>query len=356
MTDVKTDVWESNTTAAQVAERIRASKTVVLLTHAKPDGDALGSTLAIARAINLSRGGLTGVNSAAECWYAGPMPRWTDAITGSTKVRVFEAGKPAAGTLDPELVVVCDTGSWNQLEPFEGWLRERHDKVIVIDHHLRGSADVSPTKLITTTDAAVCQTAGEVSRLVLGLDRIADLPADIAEVLYLGLATDTGWFRHSNVTPAVLRFGAELLEAGVDYPRLLELVEQRERPARLRLMQAALGTLEFVPEKRLAMMSLTAADFAAAEAAPGESGGFVDLLQSVESVRVAVLMTEQMTEDGPRTKLSLRSKESPWNGKPAVDVNEVAHALGGGGHARAAGARVLGPIAQAKAELIEALP
>lgn len=349
------DGWVTNTTTAAVARRLGAARSVVLLTHAKPDGDALGSTLALARAINL-HAGATGAASVAECWYQAPMPPWSQAICGTTKVRVIEQGQPVPAALDPEVVLVADTGAWRQLDTYAPWLEERADRAIVIDHHLRGSARTGAARIVDTTAAAVCQPVAEVCCAILGVDGPARLPKEIGEPLYLGLATDTGWFRHSNVAPAVMRLAGDLLETGLDHARLYELVEQRERASRLRLLRRALETLEIVDDKRLAVMSLTPADFEAAGAIPGESGGFVDLTQQVERVRVAALLTEQKSDQGPVTKISLRSKEGPWDGRPAVDVNAVADRLGGGGHARAAGARVTGTIEDAKRMLIEALP
>lgn len=349
--------WASNTNAADLATWLADQRAVVLLTHTKPDGDALGSTLALARSINL-RSGSSGAASVAECWYGAPLPAWVRSVTGPTKVRTIEPGQPAPGALDPSGVVVTDTGAWTQLEPFAEWLRPRRAVTAVIDHHLHGDTDVGERVLLDTSAAAVTQPVAGVCVELLGLGSPAELPVEIAEPLYLGLATDTGWFRHSNVSPAVMTLAADLLQAGVNHGRLYEMIEQQERPSRLRLMARALASLEFHVEKRTAIMSLTALDFAECGAAPGESGGFVDIPQSVESVRVAAVLNEQeaTSPDGPLTKISLRSKGEPYDGRDPVDVAAVCQSLGGGGHARAAGARVRGPLAVAKARLLEALP
>jgi phosphoesterase RecJ-like protein len=119
-------------------------------------------------------------------------------------------------------VVIVDTGSWSQLHDYRPWIDAQHDKTALIDHHLSGNAEVSPRRLIDTGAAAACEIVAGLCVPLLGPGFARDLPREVAEPLYLGLATDTGWFRHSNVTPAVMRLAADLLEAGVDHERLIE--------------------------------------------------------------------------------------------------------------------------------------
>ncbi len=344
--------WETNTTLEKIAAWLGEKRSVVLLTHAKPDGDAMGSTLGLARAINLARG-TSGAAATAECWYCGPMPSWWHVLARSTKVREVEPGVAPAFNLDPEAVVVCDTGSWGQLDSYAEWVRARTERACVIDHHAHGDADVAGMRFIDTSAAAVCQTMAELCRLVLGLGSVGGLPLEVAEPLYFGIATDTGWFRHGNVSPDVFRTAAGLLEAGVDHERLYNESEMNDRPARLRLLGRALASLEYHNNETIALMSLTVKDFDETGSAPGDSGGFVDVARGVKKVRVSAILTEveAHSEDGPVTKISLRSK----GGDDAVDVNLVAQKLGGGGHARAAGARVKGSLDEVKAKLLGAL-
>lgn len=353
MTDSGT--WTSTITVNEMADWIRSKRTCVLLTHTKPDGDALGSTLALARTINLVHR-TSGAISAAECWYGAPMPEWAPNLMAQTKCRTVEYGQNPPGSFDPEAVIICDTGAWGQLDPFREFIEERLDRTAIIDHHLQGDAEIADHRLLDTAAAAVTQPVAAVCCRLLGLDSPAKLPVDIATPLYVGLATDTGWFRHSNVDARVMRLAADLLEAGVEHTSLMELIEQRDRASRLRLMQRALTTLELVEDKHCAIMSLTTADFREAGAAPGESGGFVDLPRTVPTIRVTALLTEQEDAQGVFTKISMRSKPTGWDGQDPVDVNEVCQKLGGGGHARASGARVRANLAETKKRLIEALP
>ncbi|MFG0305926.1 MAG: bifunctional oligoribonuclease/PAP phosphatase NrnA [Phycisphaerales bacterium JB040] len=354
MTASVEEAWATNTSLEELAAWLRDQRAVVLLTHQKPDGDAVGSTLAIARALNRASG-TSGAASVAECWYLGPMPGWAQPLCAPTKTRVIEPGQNVPGALDPSAVLVCDTGTWNQLGDYAGWVRERRAITGVLDHHLQGDADMGTRRHLATDDAAVCQPAAELCRLILGLGSVSELPTEIAEPLYVGIATDTGWFRHSNVSADVMETAGHLLRAGVDHARLFEAVQFRDRAPRLGLMARALTSLTLERGETVAVMSLTANDFKQTGASPGDSGGFVDIPQSVPSVRVVALLTEQEDGEGVLTKLSLRSKAGEWNGRAPVDVNEVCQRLGGGGHARAAGARVRLGLAEAREKLLETL-
>jgi phosphoesterase RecJ-like protein len=346
--------WTTTTTPAEIAEWIDQTETIALLTHAKPDGDALGSTLALCRAINLKKG-TSGATSSAECWYAGPMPSWASKLTANTKVRHEETGSMNPGVFDPQGVLITDTGSWSQLDPYRAFLEPRLDRTVIVDHHLQGNGEIASKRLITTDAAAVVQPVADICVALLGLESAAQLPVEIALPLYVGLATDTGWFKHSSVTPEVMRLAGDLLETGVDHSALFAMLYQRDRASRLKLMAKALASLEVIHEKNLAVMMLTDQDFKDCGAAPGDSGGFVDLPQSVASIRVVALMTEHHDADGVLTKISMRSKPSEWEGKDPIDVNAVCNTLGGGGHARASGARVREDLATTKRMIIEAL-
>lgn len=342
------NAWGSTTDLPSLAAWLRGRRRVVIATHVKPDGDAVGSTLAVARALAIAGGGAV----EATPWYAGPLPEWFDEIVGETRTRHLDA-MGLSGTGEPDGILVMDTGSWSQLSEVQPWLRERYDRIAVLDHHLQGDPDVSPRRYIQTNAAAAAEPAAELCRLVLGRGRIEDLPVEVAEPLYLGLASDTGWFRHSNTSPSALRTAASLLDAGVNHARLYETTEQRARPSRLRLMGRALSSLELYNDGRVAVMTVTLADMHAAHAAPGDAGGFSDLALSIQSVLVSAVVTEAPVHEGaePMTKVSLRSKTSP--GSP--DVNEIAKTLGGGGHARAAGAKMKCSLAEGKRRVIEAL-
>lgn len=340
--------WSSNATLEEIAKELVGKRRIVVTTHLKPDGDAVGSSLALVRALNTPGPWVSGER--AEAWYFGPTPPWLRDIAGSTPHRVLDRDGPTAD-VEPDAIVVVDTGSWTQLEPIKDWLAARYERVSLVDHHVQGDAAVSGRRHVDTSAAAACQPVAELCRLVLGVKTLADLPSSIAEALYLGLATDTGWFRHSNVNHRVMETAGQLLDAKADNVKLYTTLEQRESLGRLKLLARALASLEVVADGRLAVMHLRREDFKAANAAPGESGGFVDFGQSITGVLVTAVLTEGEpgefggTGTGLLTKVSLRSKVG-------VDVNVVAKRLGGGGHVQAAGCRVAQGMEEAKARVV----
>jgi len=330
----------------------------VVLTHVKPDGDAVGSSLALVRALNTPAP--WAAPDRAQAWYFGPPPPWLRAIAGTTPIRLIDKeGIPEVDGLDA--VMVVDTGSWSQLEAVHEWLAPKRAITGLVDHHMQGDPEVAAMRHIATDSAAACQPVAELCRLILGAASLSGLPKNVAEPLYLGLATDTGWFRHSNVSRAVMTTAGDLLEAGADHVNLYQKTEQQETLSRLKLLGRALASLELHDEDRLAVMMLTKKDFAACSAQPGESGGFVDYSQTIPTVLVTCLLSEALPGDygksaageaantGPLTKVSLRSKP----GENAVDVNIVAKALGGGGHIRAAGARAALTLEQTRAVVVK---
>lgn len=349
-------MWTSNASLPQIAAQLRAARRVIVTTHVKPDGDAVGSSIAVTRALNQPGPWQPAGAPKAQAWYFGPPPPWLADVVGSSPHQVLSRNASPATPPDqePDAIVILDTGSWSQLEAIAEWLSPRREKVIVIDHHIQGDADVAPVRYVDTSSAAVCQPAAELCRLLLQLPDLGSLPPEIATPLYLGLATDTGWFRHSNVTPAVMHTAAELLRARADHLRLFQYTEQNSF-GRLKLIARALESVELCASGRLALMTITQKDLRECEAAPGDTGGLTDFTQSLAGVQVSAMFSEALAADfglsstsGPITKISLRSKSL----EPVVDVNVVAKHLGGGGHARAAGARTQTDIAAAKAEVV----
>ncbi|MBX3402055.1 MAG: DHH family phosphoesterase [Phycisphaeraceae bacterium] len=341
--------WGSTHDARGIASRLSSARRAVVVTHGKPDGDAVGSTLAIARALAL-RGAW------AEVWYIGPVAPWVLELVGKVPRRVFESGQAATGpgASDAYDTLVCvDTGTWSQLAEFKGWMPALADRAVLIDHHLHGDPDVASTRLVDTTCASCTQVLSPVVCDMLGLASPADLPHEIAEPLYLGLATDTGWFRYSNVTPETMRLAGDLLRAGVDHTRLYRIIEQQDQPARWKLLGRALSSLELFHGGRVAVQALRLSDFAQTGADRNDTTGFADMVLAVASVQASAVISEsdQSTPDAPLCKISLRTKPGP----DAIDANRVLGGLGGGGHARAAGAKVRASIDETRRRLLELL-
>lgn len=344
--------YTGNANAEKVAAWLGGRKKVVVCTHAKPDGDALGSSIGLSRA--LAHAGV-----ASEVWLIGPFPSWTDAVAGSTPVKKLssEATQIPASAQDVDAIAVCDTGSWSQLEGLRPWLTGKAASTVIIDHHLHGNAEVAAMRLIDTKAAAASHIVADVATALLKLSPDAPLPLDVATPLYLGLATDTGWLRFSNVTSSTLRQAARLLESGVDHPGLYEMVEQQQRPTRPVLLGRALSSLTMHHGKRLALMTLRDKDLRELGAVGEDTGGFSEPVMSVAGVQVVATLTEMPPPtnapagSGLLVKVSMRSKPGPH----AVDVAAIASTLGGGGHARAAGIKLFMTVEEAQRTIVEAV-
>lgn len=332
-------VYESTVSPGELVEWIRDAGRLLLITHVRPDGDAVGSTLAIARAARLA-----GVETSLA--YAGELPPWMGDILGETEWVHLDAGDPPPAF---DKVLVCDTGAWSQLEPYKPWIAGKADAVAVLDHHRSGSPDVAERRVVDSDAAAACEMAAEVCTLLLGMESPASLPLDIAEPLMLGLGTDTGWFRHPSVTPHVLRLAADLVQAGAEHPRLVKMTMLSDPPQRLKLMARAMGSLTLHEDAGVAVVKVTAEDLKASGASVGMTSGFADPALSVKSVNVAVVLVEMpLAGDGKKlVKISMRSKVD------GPDVAKVAGAFGGGGHIRAAGARSELSLDETEAKLLE---
>lgn len=343
------ELWATNTTIGEVAALLREAGSVAVVTHSKPDGDALGSALGAALALRRA-----GVDATAV--FPGPwVTRW-DALVEGRPCVALEAGEQRGDPVEgePGAILVVDTGSWSQLRDVRPWLEARRERVAVLDHHPSGDAGVGALRVVEPGRAAACELVAELACALLRVRSASELPAEVAELLYLGIATDTGWFRHSNVSAASMRLAADLLDAGVDHTRIVRIAEENDRPERLRLMARALTAVEFVAGGGAAVMALTGADFEASGAGPEDAGGLTDVARAVRGVSVVALLYE--SGDG-EIKLSLRSK-APAVGDALtrdVDVNAMARSLGGGGHVRAAGARMRGPMDDARRRVVAML-
>lgn len=344
---------------ASIAAWLTDKRKIAVITHVKPDGDAVGSSISLTRALNLAQKNI-GIASPprARAWYFGPRPSWMKRIVGDTPATNIESFDEIEHE-SCDAVVIVDTGSWSQLEMIKPWLEQQRGKIAIIDHHAQGDAAITDRRVVDVASAAACQPVAELCRVILNKRTLRELPVEVAEPLYLGLATDTGWFKHSNVKPNVMETAAALLATGVDHAALYVNIEQRERLPRLKLLARALASLELHDQNRIAVMSLTKKDFSDTGAQPADAGGFADHSQTLESVLVTAVLTEadpsefgmSAGPDASLTKISMRSKAVPGS----ADVNAAAKELGGGGHVRAAGAKLYADLPTTKTKVLESI-
>jgi phosphoesterase RecJ-like protein len=321
---------------AQVIEVLSKCRRVLLTTHVRPDGDALGSTAALAMALKKR-------NIDAQVLLLSHLPRkYAFIFTGNAIVHHdAETVWPATLSLDSfDAFVVVDTGTFSQLPGLKEKILAFDKPRLVIDHHLT-QEDWADIPLVVKTAAAAGEIIAELlSRWAIPLD------APIATALFLAIASDTGWFQFSNTHPDTLRLAATLMEAGVDTDRLYQLLYQNERKERLALQTRALQSLELLSDARLAVMRLSKADFTETQAGVPDTENLINLPLQIATVEVSLLFTEPTTP-GP-VRVSLRSKGT-------VDVAAFAQQFGGGGHARAAGLKLDEPFAAAHDKVVGAM-
>lgn len=314
-----------NYSVSQAAGIIAAAGRLVITSHQRPDGDALGCLAALARAARAA-------GKTARVVVHDPLP-------GRYAFLFDEPPAPsaefAALAEQADRIVVVDTSSFSQLEPIAPALRQFRQKVLVIDHHL-SSDDLGQTWRDVSAPAA--------GVMVLELLDLLGWPTDdaIRQALLTAVLTDTGWLHHANTDRRALLAVAQLAQ-GANLNELYQRIYQTDRPARLKLLALALGRLEFSHHDQLAIMSLCLDDFARTAAAPDETEDFVNEPLRVASVEVSTILVEQ---PGGVIRASLRSRRK-------VDVAALAGEFGGGGHARAAGFRSQLPLAQVKSRLIQ---
>ncbi|MEO1236067.1 MAG: DHH family phosphoesterase [Planctomycetota bacterium] len=336
---------QSTLTLAEVADRLRnAGGPILVLTHAKPDGDAFGSVIALVSA-------LQALGHTARGVFVPPVPDALAHLPGANLADVWHDGY--APPFDPALCVVVDTGAWSQVGPLDAVLRPRLDRTLLIDHHLSGGIEAQHRHVVGDA-AATCEILADLIDLLspgkTPESTVGHFPGVVRDALFVGIASDTGWFRFSNVRPETHELAARLIRQGTDHATLYQKLEQAERPEKLALLTRALQNLTVHADGRAALITLRHQDFLDTGALPEETERLIDTPQIVGSLQVFVVVTE--TPEGT-ARLSFRSKHAPDD--TAVDVAALANRFGGGGHARAAGAKVDRPLADVVADVIAAL-
>ena len=296
-----------------VVAALRANDRFVVVTHENPDGDALGSLLAMTMA-------LRGLGKDVVMYLAGKAPLPAEytfmQLDGILRELPADAGE--------RVLVAVDCAKADRIGPDPEPI-ERTSLVVNIDHHHDNSrfGDVN----LVVADAS---STGEVLRDVFReLD--VELTPEIAEPLYIALVTDTGRFQYSNTTPKSLRLAAELVEAGADIHAVFQEVYESVEFAKMKLLARALERARVLEGGRIVVSHLVRTDFAEVGAAEPYSEGIIDYLRAVEGAELAVLIREPPRDEGPTRRVSLRASIDE------LDASAIARSFGGGGHRQAAG-------------------
>jgi len=310
----------SQTDYHKLTEWLDASRRPLLLTHRAPDGDALGALAGLALALR-QRGATPRV-----ALYEPFPPRY--AILRDYVSWESWGASGAALQSSCDALVIVDTCAAAQLEPIADFL-PRAPRTLVVDHHAtRDSIAMRPEdlRLIDESAAAVCVIVAEWARAA-GVR----LTEPLATALLTGVGTDCGWFRFSNTDARTLRVAAELVAAGAAIDRIYAAIYQQDSCGKVRLIGRMLRSLELHAGGLLAVMYIRGADFAAEGVDLRDTEDLVNEAGRLVGVEGTILFVEQ--PDHVRVNFRSRSR---------LDVAALARQFGGGGHERAAGARLRG--------------
>jgi bifunctional oligoribonuclease and PAP phosphatase NrnA len=314
-----------------VRDALLASRRAVLTTHLNADGDGAGCEAALVSWLRAN---------GTEAWIINPT-QFPDAFRFLIEEPswVVEAGSPQAQELcdQADLAVVLDTGEVPRIGRVRSLIREL--RTVVVDHHQPGE---QPIGGISFRDPDACAT-GELVFDILQAAR-GPWPEMALQGMYVAILTDTGGFRFTNATPGAHRVVAELISMGVDPEEMHEHVYGAAPLRRYRLLRHALETLELDEEAGIAWMVIPFDALRELGATPDDMEGLVDVPRGIQGVRVGLLFRQTTTGE---VKVSFRS-----NGP--VNVNELAKRFGGGGHIKASGAMVPGPLEAAVATVVQA--
>ncbi len=309
--------------AAEVAAALRSRQSFILTSHARPDGDAVGSQLALAHALDA-------LGKSVRLIDRDPAPA---PYAGFPGVARLEATPRTDATADAVVFLECSSRDRPEVAGFESQF------AINIDHHAGNELYADVNWFDGTAAACGEMVADIIDALGVSWTR------EIAEHLYLAVATDTGGFRYGPMSARTFDLVRRIALAGADTAALSRTIFDSYGVGRVRLTGALLNAMELHHGERLALLAFDDALLASCGATPDDTEGLVNIPLGARDIVAVALIKAQ---GGDKYRVSLRSKG-------AVDVRTVAAAWGGGGHQNAAGCGLSGPIADVKRALVTAL-
>ena len=310
----------------QAVELIESAHNILITTHTKPDGDACGCVSTLSEALR-ARG------KSVQPLYLSPIPSWYGFLSDE-KMPVLGADVQVEDLPSRafDLVILLDTNSYSQLPHIEAYLKQTDAPILVMDHHAT-SDHIGKVEVVDAQAAAT-------GLVLYDFLTFAGWPITrrMAEGLFVAIATDTGWFQFNNTTGRTYRRSADLIDLGVEPTAIYGKLYQNSSYARFKLMQTMLSRLELHLDERYAVQHILQEDFNQTGASYEDTENLINECHRIGSVVVSSLLVE--LKDG-RVRCSLRSRAD-------VDVSEIAAKFGGGGHKKAAGTFLPGPIDHAK--------
>jgi phosphoesterase RecJ-like protein len=307
---------------------VQSHQCFLLTTHVRPDGDGLGSMLALADALE-ARG------KTVHMTVGSVLPPRYDFLDPKRRVQRFQP--PGEAYRQADAAVVLDTGTWNQLGDVGGLLRGLPVAKAVIDHHLTQD-DLGAQRFVDTTAEATGRLVFEAISALGG-----PLGPDAAHALFVAVAMDTGWFRHSNTTPATFTLAAKLVVAGAAPTKAYEALFEQNSLAKMRLTGLVLSRLTLACGGQVCHTEIRKGDYEATGALPQDSEDLINYTRGIAGVEVGLFFMEQ-----PRggIKVSFRSRSR-------VDVARIAEQFGGGGHRLASGTVLDTSLDEARARVLQ---
>ena len=297
----------------RIVEAIKASETICVVGHVRPDGDCIGSQLGLTLA-------LINAGKNVTCWNQDPMPAKLAFLDPKKLVQPPEKGRQF------DCVIATDCASFERLGTAGECINDRK-LFINIDHHASNTRYAEINWI-----AAREPSTGE---LIFRLLKAANWPLTpaISDCLFTAISTDTGSFQYPTTRPATYHVAAELVKRGANLAEICDEVYQSYPLARVRLLRHVYNKFRLTHDNQIAYFWLKKADYTRTGSDPSDSEGLIDHIRAIEPVVIACVFEEIEPE---LTRISLRSKS------PKVDVNKIAQLFGGGGHSAAAGARIQG--------------
>ena len=320
---INESVATASTPVRQICDEITRRQRFLLTSHARPDGDSIGSQLAMAFALQALGKQVRIVN-------ADPAPEHYQEFPGMDRI---EISATASADVDAVIVMECSDLTRTGVTGLENQF------LINIDHHA-GNRMYGAINWHDESAAACGEMVFEVIR-ELGVP----LTLEIATHIYLAILTDTGSFHHSNITPRTFDICRQTVEAGVNPATMARRVFDSNSFGKLKLIGALLDSMELVDHGRLAVLYMDDAMLHACNCTNNDTEGLINLPLTAREIQAVVFF-----KVGPRAevRVSLRSKYD-------VDVRQVAAAFGGGGHKNAAGFTVAGSLDEVRPRIVDLL-
>ena len=310
----------------RIIEQIRASKTFCIVGHVRPDGDCIGSQVALALA-------LRNEGKKVRCWNEDSVP---DKLAFLDPDNLLE--KPKSGSAF-DCVIAADCASFERLGKCRAAIGNRK-LLINIDHH-QSNTRYGDINWISAREAST----GE---LIFKLSKAAGWPITpkIADCLFTAVSTDTGSFQYATTKPMTYNTAGELVKRGANLAKICDEVYQSHPMSRVRLLKHLYNKFRLTHGDQIAYLWLKKKDFARTGADTSESEGLIDHIRDMQPVEIACVFEEL---EPNVTRISLRSKTEK------VNVNQIAALFGGGGHKAAAGARIPGSPLSVQRQVIGAI-